>query len=569
MLLRPRQKELVGRAVAALHKHGNTLAVAPTGAGKTIMLSAIIGELFKSSNGKANSCKACVLAHRDELTFQNEDKFRRVHPDIATSVYDAGVKSWRGDVTFAMVQTLSRANNLAAMPPLDLLVIDEAHHARAESYQRVIDQAKEGNANLKLLGMTATPNRGDKKGLRPVFSNVADQISVKELIASGHLVPPRSFVMDVGVQDELRNVKKTASDYDMGAVASIMNTRPINDAVVKHWKEKAGNRKTVVFCSTIAHAEAVAASFNRAGVPTVFVHGEMSDAERGNVLAEYTSGRAQVIVNVAVLTEGWDHPPTSCVVLLRPSSYKSTMIQMVGRGLRTLDVNEHQGIFKQDCIVLDFGTSTLMHGSLEQDVTLEDQKGKGAAPTKTCPECDAEVPAAVKECPLCNYEWPEKPILASPIDSHNFVMKEIDLFKRSSFLWVDLQDNDKYFVATGFNAWGGVFFKDNAWHAIGGMKGQQAKHLAVGERIVCFAAADDWLNCHESDESAHKTRAWLRQPATSKQLQYLPGHQNDFNLTRYKASAMLTARFNREGISRAISSVASSATHHAQLGGIA
>lgn len=553
MLLRPRQKQLVTRSVDALNKHGNTLAVAPTGAGKTIMLSAIIGEMFKS-----DSAKACVLAHRDELTAQNEGKFRRVNPAINTSVYDASVKSWDGDVTFAMVQTLSRESNLAKMPPVDVLVIDEAHHSRADSYMRVIDRAKAVNANLKLLGMTATPNRGDKKGLRPIFSNVADQITVKELIASGHLVPPRTFVMDVGVQDELRHVKKTASDYDMGAVAAIMNTRPINDAVVKHWKEKAGDRKTVAFCSTVAHAEAVAASFNAAGVPAVIVHGEMPDSERNAVLAEYTEGRALVIVNVAVLTEGWDHPPTACVVLLRPSSYKSTMIQMIGRGLRTIDPAEYPTVVKKDCVVLDFGTSTLLHGSLEQDVNLDDQMGEGEAPTKDCPECGAEVPAAVKECPLCGYEW-EQQAAHGAVASGNFVMSEIDLLKRSSFLWVDLQGNDKYYLATGFNAWGGVFLKDGAWHAIGGIKSQQPKHLAVGERIVCFAAADDWLNLYESDETAHKTRSWIHQPATAKQLQYLPGHRNDYNLTRYKASALLTAQFNRDGINRAMSAVGGAA----------
>lgn len=144
MLLRPRQKELVTRTVAALNTHGNTLAVAPTGAGKTIMLSAIIGEMFRHRPGKA-----CVLAHRDELTFQNEDKFRRVNPGLSTSVFDASVKSWNGAVTFAMVQTLSRENNLSAMPPMDILVIDEAHHARAESYMRVIERVKQANFRLQ------------------------------------------------------------------------------------------------------------------------------------------------------------------------------------------------------------------------------------------------------------------------------------------------------------------------------------------------------------------------------------------------------------------------------------
>ncbi len=112
-----------------------------------------------------------------------------------------------------------------------------------------------------------------------------------------------------------------------------------------------------------------------------------------------------MIANVAVLTEGYDNPPTSCVVLLRPSSYKSTMIQMVGRGLRTVDPEEYPGVIKTDCVILDFGTSSLIHGSLEQDVDLDGRLATGDAPTKQCPECAATVPAAVIECPLCGYVW--------------------------------------------------------------------------------------------------------------------------------------------------------------------
>jgi superfamily II DNA or RNA helicase len=124
----------------------------------------------------------------------------------------------------------------------------------------------------------------------------------------------------------------------------------------------------VVFCSTVEHAQNVAAAFRAHGITATTVHGEMSDAERKATLGAYAKGRIQVITNVAVLTEGWDHPPTSCVVLLRPSSYKSTMIQMVGRGLRTVNPEEYPGVVKTDCIILDFGTSSLIHGSLEQDV---------------------------------------------------------------------------------------------------------------------------------------------------------------------------------------------------------
>jgi superfamily II DNA or RNA helicase len=510
------------------------------------MLSAVLGDLFKD-----DISKACVLAHRDELTVQNQTKFKRVNPHLSTSVYNASIKTWHGDVTFAMVQTLSRESNLATMPVLDALVIDEAHHARADSYLRVIEHAQKVNPAVKLLGMTATPNRGDKLGLRPIFSNVADQITVKELIASGHLVPPRTFVMDVGVRDELSKVRKTALDYDMGAVANIMNTVPINDAVVKHWQEKAGDRKTVVFCSTVKHAQDVAASFNAAGVPAVFVHGDMSETERNNTIAAYTSGEAQVIVNVAVLTEGWDFPPTACVVLLRPSSYKSTMVQMIGRGLRTIDPNEHPGVVKKDCIVLDFGTASLIHGALEQEVDLDDHNQDGDAPYKDCPECGASVPIATKECALCGYVW-ESANTSKTLGSNDFVMTEIDLLKRSSFLWCDLNNDDRYFVATGFNAWAGVFLKDGDWHAVGGRKNEQPKLLASGERIVCFASADDYLNLFESEDTAHKTRSWLHQPATEKQLHWLPEHRNDYGLTRYRASALMTMRFNQQAIQHAI-----------------
>lgn len=543
MMLRPRQKQFVERSVRALGEHGNTLGVAPTGAGKTIMLSAVAGRMIGDTDAKA-----AVLAHRDELTAQNQEKFARVNPDITTSIVDAGQKSWNGRVTFAMVPTLSRSTNLASMPALDLLVIDEAHHATADSYRRIIDEALKRNSSCRIFGVTATPNRGDRKGLREVFSNVADQIRIGELIRSGHLVPPRTFVIDVGVRDDLAKVRKTASDFDMGEVERIMNRAPVTDAVIRHWQEKAAERQTVVFCSTVDHARSVADAFNEAGVAAALVHGEMGDGERKAALAAYAVGDIQVVVNVAVLTEGWDHPPTSCVVLLRPSSYKSTMIQMVGRGLRTVDPNEHPGVVKTDCVVLDFGTSSLMHGSLEQEVDLVGHEASDDAPTKCCPQCEADIPLGCQECPLCGFVF-------DSIDGNDdvplgdFVMSEIDLLKRSSFRWCDLFGDDAALMANGFSAWAGVFFLNGRWYAVGAAKGIEPRLLSIGERMVCLAAADDWLNEHESDESAHKTRRWLSQPPTDRQLAYLPAdYRHDFGLTRYQASALLSFQFNRAAI---------------------
>jgi len=551
MLLRPRQKTFVERSVRALDEHGNTLGVAPTGAGKTIMLSGVVGRMLAE-----NDAKACVLAHRDELTAQNVLKFAKVNPAISTSIVDSRTKSWRGRTAFAMVPTLARKANLDAMPALDLLVVDEAHHVAADSYRRIIDRAQDRNPDVRVFGVTATPNRGDKKGLRPVFSNVADQISIGELIASGHLVPPRTFVIDVGTQEALKSVRKTVDDFDMKAVDAIMNTAPITEAVIRHWREKAGDRQTVVFCSTVDHARNVRDAFVADGIRAEMVWGDMPTAERRSVLRSFEKGDTQVIVNVAVLTEGWDHQPTSCVVLLRPSSYKSTMIQMVGRGLRTVEPEVFPGVVKTDCIVLDFGTSSLLHGCLEQDVNLDGKTGDGQAPTKDCPECGAIVPLAAMECPLCGYLWETfGDGDGEPDQLTDFVMSEIDLLKRSSFRWCDLFGDDAALVANGFNAWGGIFFLHGRWHALGGGKGQRARLLSVGERTVCLAAADDWLNENETDESAHKTKRWLNQAATDKQLQYLPPeYRQDFGLTRYQASALLTFTFNKGAITNLVTS---------------
>ena len=546
MMLRPRQRQFVNRSIQALRTHGNTLGVAPTGSGKTICLSGTAGEFLTHPDAKA-----CVLAHRDELTAQNQSKFSRVNPGIRTSVFDAHQKSWAGQATFAMVQTLVR--HLDQLPTIDLLVIDEAHHCAAPTYRQVIDTTLARNPKALIYGVTATPNRGDGKGLREVFSNVADQIRLGELIRSGHLVSPRTFVIDVGTREALDGVKKLAEDYDMNAVASIMNNAPVNDAVVRHWKEKGAGRKTIAFAATVAHAEAVRDAFLVGGVAAAVVHGEMSEAERKATLADFETGDLMVIVNVAVLTEGYDYTPTACIVLLRPSSYKSTLIQMVGRGLRVVDPTEYPGVVKTDCLVLDFGTASLKHGSLEQEVDLHGFDAEGEAPTKECPACQAEIPRASRECPLCGhvFEPEEKDDEEGTLD--DFVMTEIDLLKRSNFSWCDLFGDDCALLAAGFKAWAGVFFLEGRWYAVGGQGTVPVRLLGIGERTVCLAQANDWLNDQETDDAAHKSRRWLTEVPTENQLRYLPPTlRADFGLTRYQASALLTFQFNKHAIQRLV-----------------
>ncbi len=549
MLLRSRQQEFVDKCMVALADNDNTLGVAPTGAGKTIMLSAVIGEMHKQNP----NLKACVLAHRDELTAQNEEKFKWFNPAISTSIVDSYGKSWDGNVTFAMVQTLSRENNLKEMPLVDLLVVDEAHHVTAPSYKNILEHAYQANPNLKILGVTATPERGDKSSLGEVFNNCCDQIKIGELILSGNLVRPVTFAIDMGnVTEKLKALKtRGKGDYSDDEVASILDSEPLNSEVIRHWREKAGDRKTVVFCSNIAHARNVTNSFNTSSIPAALITGEMTKEQRSLVFKNMTKGMIQVIVNVAVLTEGWDYPPISCVVLLRQSSFKSTMIQMIGRGLRTIDPVIYPDIIKKDCVVLDFGISTMLHGSLDQMINLS-SKNKGF---KICPLCKKKIPKEAEECPLCNADLVEqeqsddKNQKAKTILS-KFEMAEIELLERVNFHFTEFEENS--LLASGFNTWSYVHRKGDIWVSVGGAQQKNfMNHDSVpdiptrviyqGGKLEAIAVANDFLSLYEKEETAMKSAKWRNEKPTERQLNILhPIYKTSNSLTRGDASSIIT-----------------------------
>lgn len=549
MLLRPRQEQFVEACIRALDANDNTLGVAPTGAGKTVMLSAVTGHMRKRGLKRT-----LIVQHRDELVEQNRNTFHRFNGNgIPSGLITADRKDWLRDVVFGMVQTVGRKNNLEKITkPFDMLVVDEAHHIAAPTYRAILDRLRELNPETKLLGVTATPNRGDKKGIRFAFDNVADQITLGELIRTGALVPPRTFVLDIGVQEDLRKVKKTISDFDMSEVAKIMDRQVLNDAIVEHWKEKAGGRQTVVFASTVDHALHVTEAFSRAGVSARIVTGETPDAERADLLAAFDRGEFQVIVNVAVLTEGWDCQPVSCVVLLRPSSYASTMIQMIGRGLRRMDPERYPyHPPKSDCIVLDFGTSILTHGTLEQNVDLDPDKTK--AEPKECPGCGSKIPMFAHECPICGYVFVvagESGVETEKETLDSFVMTEVDVFTASPFRWEELWDGS-VLIATAFEAWAVVLFYGDTWVAVSGSKTNGIHVLSRGDRLLCLSVADDFMRENASASEAGKSKRWLHMPASEKQLQHLgldPMSGEAVSMSRYRAACFLTWKFNGNGI---------------------
>lgn len=557
MKLRPRQQDFVQRALFAIAENGNTLAIAPTGAGKTVMLSAAV----KQSMDRKPGYRALVLQHRDELVAQNRATFRRVSPEAASDVYAADRKRWSEGVTFAMVQTLCREDNLATMPPMDLVVIDEAHHVAADSYLRIIKRAKDLNPEVAIFGVTATPQRGDKKALKEIFSNVADVISVKELIEAGNLVRPRVFVIDCGLREQLAGVRRTIADFDMDAVASIMDKSAVTAKVIEEWKSKAGDRKTVAFCSTVEHAQHFTEALNEAGVKSDLVHGNLSDGTRKKVLHDFEKDKFQVLVNVAVLTEGWDCQTVSCVILLRPCSFKSTMIQMIGRGLRKVDPEKHPGVVKSDCIVMDFGYSLLTHGGIETEVRL-DPVHKGGGMKKTCPDCGLDVPAAVLNCPACEYAF--DPVERRELEFKKeraalteFTLTEVEILELSPFRWEALWDG-AVTIANAMTAWAVVVSHDGKQYAVGGTEdGAQAKLIAVTtDRLQAVASADDFLRENGDKDAARKSKRWIHETPSPKQLQVLGlDPMSSLGINRYKASCMLTWKFRERAIKSKVLSI--------------
>ena len=544
MLLRPYQEAAINDACKALDTHKNTIVVAPTGAGKTIMLSALVGKRYE--DGK----KVLVMQHRDELVDQNKSKFERINPYITTSIVNGTVKDWKGGTVFSMVQTISRDKNLMDRPAFDMLVIDESHHAAADTYLKVIKAVKEDNPDAEIVGFTATPIRGDGKGLRKVFNNCSHQIDITTLIREGFLVPPKSYVIDCGVNDSLRNVAISGNDFNMEQVESIMNRKVINQNVVEEYLNHAEGRKTVVFCSTIKHAEDLLEEFIDQGVNAEMVTGDTPKSERAQTLHDLVHNDLKVVVNVAVLTEGFDAPPVSCIILTRPCSQKATMVQMIGRGLRTINPEEFPDLVKRDCIVLDFGTSILTHGSLEDAVNLED-KQKGEQPLKQCPECEAVIPLSAKICPICGHVFDGEKEEKEDLDV--FEMTEFDLMKMSPFRWINMFGDQSLRMSMGFEGFVGVANTSNLSVAFGKKSKGKLKVLAVGDGVQATAAADDFLREIEDGDAAKKTKRWLDQRLTDKQRVHLATQgidvdPFDFSWTKYRAACMLNFLWNKRTI---------------------
>lgn len=335
------------------------MVVAATGLGKTMVFTA----LARLRGDK----RTLIIAHRDELIDQAMRKVREAWPE-QTSVgkVKAGDNQVAAHVVVASIQTLARASRLeklvnpsamafafAEPTPFGLVVVDEAHHASADSYRRVLEALRVGEPDGPLLlGVTATPDRGDGRGLDDTFDEIVASYDLQWGIQNNYLSDLRG--VRVSIDMDMGKVKIRRGDYDAGQTGRIMEAAGAPALIVKAWQEHAADRRTLVFTPTVEMADQVRARFVDQCVAAGWVHGEMEQTERQKALRDYSAGDLQVLVNCAVLTEGYDEPRTDCIVMARPTKSRALFTQCVGRGTRL-----HPE--KDDCLVLDVVGATHDH----------------------------------------------------------------------------------------------------------------------------------------------------------------------------------------------------------------
>lgn len=351
--LRDYQKECLHRILAAYREGARRqLVCLPTGTGKTVVFSEF-PRFFQMKR------RMLVLAHRAELLDQARDKIRRAAPHLRVSI-DQGARRAdpEADVVVASVPTLGRENSrrLAELDPAQffLIVVDEAHHATAATYKRVLDHFDvfAPDTPRLVVGFTATPKRGDGQGLNQVFERIVFSRSLPEMITAGYLAPVAGYRVETEV--DLSATRSRMGDFVVSQLAEAVNVVERNALVIDVYRKHLAGRKTLCFCVDVAHARCLAAAFAEAGVASGAVYGSMSHEERLQVLDAFRRGDIAVLTNCMVLTEGYDEPSVEGIILARPTQSTLLYTQMIGRGTRL-----HPG--KEDVAVVDIVDATRTH----------------------------------------------------------------------------------------------------------------------------------------------------------------------------------------------------------------
>lgn len=407
MILRPYQERAVRETYDFLRRYpkSNPLIVIPTGGGKTPVLATIARDVVQSWGGRA-----LILSHVKELVEQSAEKLKLIDPSLDVGVYSAGLNSrdTGNKVVSASIQSVyKRAGELGSF---DMVLVDEAHLIPPDGegmYRTFLNDAKVVNPRHRLVGLTATPYRmstGLIYGTDGLFSDISYDVGVRELIADNYLSP---LVSKRAASFDETGLHRARGEFLPGEVQDLM-LQTAAEAVGDMLARTKDRKSVIVFTAGVEHAVEICNILHNAGETVELITGDTPDAERASTIGQFKSGEVRFLVNVNVLTTGFDAPGVDCVALMRSTLSVGLYYQMVGRGFRLSPG-------KRDCLVLDYGGNVKRHGpvdKIEIQAAINRQKIDDGEPiTKVCPKCDSEVTISRAVCPDCGHTFPieEKP----------------------------------------------------------------------------------------------------------------------------------------------------------------
>lgn len=395
----------------------NPCVVLPTGAGKSIVIAKIVTDAVTLWQGRC-----LILAHVKELLEQNAAKIAALCPEIDIGIFSAGLNSRNTKERVIVAGIQSVYDKAAQLGSFDLVLIDEAHLIPPDGdgmYRSFLDDMKKINPNIRLIGLTATPYRL-KGGLicrkENLLNEVCCEIGVRELIVAGYLSKLRS--KNGKYKADLDNLHIRGGEFVAEDVEKAMDNERLVTAACREIAELCKDRKKVlIFASSIDHCRHIAETIReQTHEECGIVTGHTPKLERAEILDRFRGitqknlfGEAKpelkYLVNVGVLTTGFDAPAIDCVAILRPTNSAGLYYQMVGRGFR---LSPDTG--KTDCLILDYGGNIMRHGPVDMIRITENpgRKGNGGAPVRECPQCQSVFPAGRTACPDCGYEFPRE-----------------------------------------------------------------------------------------------------------------------------------------------------------------
>ena len=355
-ILRPYQEKAI-KEIFNKWKEGkkSVLFQMPTGTGKTILFT----EIAKLGVNATRKRKILIVVHRKELVEQIKSELTK--KDVDAGIIMADVPSdYSKYAQIAMIQTLSRREH----PEADLVIIDECHHAKAETYKELWSIYP----NAKFLGVTATPTRLSGEGFDDLFDELIVSMSINKFIEQKHLVPVKHYAC---ASPDLSNIKKSKGDYETQALSRAMLTNAVMSDVIETYIEHCNNKSTIIFAVDLEHSKSIVQRFKAKGISAEHIDGKTPKDIRQQILADFKSGTIKIVSNVEIITEGFDFPMCEAVLLARPTKSLTLYLQMVGRVMRTAN-NKIEGI------VLDNAGLWLEHGlsSMDREWQLNGAKKK-------------------------------------------------------------------------------------------------------------------------------------------------------------------------------------------------